>query len=75
MSDSLTTPTRQPRFTEEEQKRYREIFAPTAKKYRAGSRLFLIIFSIGATFIIAGMLLPKIYFGVRLAAVIYVHES
>ena len=63
MSESLTTSTRQPRFTEDEQKRYREIFAPTAQKYRAGSRLFLIIFGIGATFILAGMFLPKIYFG------------
>jgi hypothetical protein len=52
-----------PRFTEEEQKRYREVFAPTAQKYRSRSRLVFVIFIICFAIILTGFLLPRSSFG------------
>lgn len=57
MNESFPSSAQQPRFTEEEQRRLREIFAPTAQKYRARSRLLPIIFGIFAAIILLGMLL------------------
>ncbi|HTB83533.1 MAG TPA: hypothetical protein VK742_07765 [Candidatus Sulfotelmatobacter sp.] len=46
-----------PRFSEEEQKRLREIFAPTAQKYRSRSRLAFVVLGIGFVIIFSGLLL------------------
>ena len=48
-----------PRFSDEEQRRYRKIFDPIAKGYRAGSRFVLAMFAIGGALIVLGFFLPK----------------
>lgn len=59
MSDPVPYSGSQPRFSPEEQERLRRMFAPTAKKYRASSRLASVVAGVGAVIMVAGILLPK----------------
>lgn len=63
MNKPFPTLPQHPRFTEEEQRRFREIFAPGARKYRFISRFVRAI--VGICFVIAstGFLLSKIFLG------------
>ena len=63
MSEPLPFSTSQPRFSPEEQRRLREIFAPMAQKYRSGSRMAMMAFGFMAATTFTGFLLPKAYAG------------
>ena len=57
MSTPIPSSTNKPRFTEEKQKRLREIFAPIAQKYRSRSRLALVVLGLVAVIILIAILM------------------
>ena len=63
MSEPVSFSKNSPRFSPEEQARFREMFAPIAQQYRKGSRRAYVILGVGAAIILTGFLLPKIYTG------------
>src|SRR6266446_10623852 len=63
MNEPVSFSKNSPRFSPEEQTRFREMFAPIAQQYRKGSRRAYVILGVGAAIILTGFLLPKIYTG------------
>jgi hypothetical protein len=63
VSEPLVSPNTPPRFTAEEQQRYRDLFAPEAQKYRTNMRRAMVVFASAFAILLTGFALPKSYGG------------
>jgi predicted RNA-binding Zn-ribbon protein involved in translation (DUF1610 family) len=63
MSEPLPYSVSEPRFSEEEQEHYRELFAPIAQKYRTNIRYIQVIFIISVVILVTGFFLLRHFMG------------